>query len=108
MTTWEDAQEVLQLVKNHVWIPAVFERCRNSELIQPCIFNLIRQELSTDEYEQWDDAYCLYYRPQDKELIEWLRAEHKQKERQVREEWKSKEIQLLMKKKQLLKRKLQM
>ena len=54
MTPWEDGTEILQHVIAREWTPELFERCRNNDLVRPCIFNQIRQALTPEEYEQFD------------------------------------------------------
>lgn len=101
MNPWEDAEEILRLVRNEQnWTPELFDRCRNNMLVGPCIFNQIRAVLSPEQYQRFDDAYCLSGRPEQKEMIISIRNERRTKQRNNRE------VELLEKKKQLLKRKL--
>ena len=102
MNPWRDAEEILSLVKDDAnWTSELFERCRNNTLVSPCIFNQIRKVLSADQYQRFDDAYCLHGRPEQKKLIDMIRRERRKEQR------KSKEMELLKKRKQLLKQKLQ-
>lgn len=101
MNPWEDAEEILALVKDEAnWTPELFERCRNNTLVAPCIFNQIRAVLPPEQYQRFDDAYCLSGRPEQKEIIIAIRNERRTKQRNNRE------VELLEKKKQLLMRKL--
>ena len=101
MNPWEAAEEILRLVRNEQnWTPELFDRCRNNMLVGPCIFNQIRAVLSPEQYQRFDDAYCLSGRPEQKEMIISIRNERRTKQRNNRE------VELLEKKKQLLKRKL--
>lgn len=102
MNPWEEAEEILLLVQNDCnWTPELFERCRNNTLVSPCIFNQIRNVLTPYQYQRFDDSYCLHGRPEQKEMIISIRNERRTNQR------KNKEVELLEKKKQLLKRKLQ-
>lgn len=102
MNHWEDAEEILALVKDEAnWTPELFERCRNNALVSPCVHNKIRAVLPPEQYQRFDDAYCLSGRPEQKEIIIAIRNERRTKQRNNRE------VELLEKKKQLLKRKLQ-
>ncbi len=59
--------EVLELVKDRKnWKASLFETCK--ELCgwypnEPCIFRLIRKQLSEYEYMLFDKAYCEHGRP---------------------------------------------
>lgn len=102
MDPWKDAEEILKLVQDeHNWTPKLFERCRNNTLVSPCVFNQIRKVLSADQYQRFDDAYCLHGRPDQKKLIDMIRRERREEQR------KSKKVELLKKKRQLLMQKLQ-
>ena len=102
MHHWEDAEEILALVKDEAnWTSELFERCRNNALVSPCVHNKIRAILPPEQYQRFDDAYCLSGRPEQKEIIIAIRNERREKQRSNRE------AELLEKKKQLLKRKLQ-
>lgn len=102
MNHWEDAEEILALVKDEAnWTSELFERCRNNALVSPCVHNKIRAVLPPEQYQRFDDAYCLSGRPEQKEIIIAIRNERRTKQRNNRE------VELLEKKKQLLKRKLQ-
>lgn len=83
MNPWEDAEEILRLVRNEQnWTPELFDRCRNNMLVGPCIFNQIRAVLSPEQYQRFDDAYCLSGRPEQKEMIISIRNERREKQRQ--------------------------
>lgn len=102
MNPWREAEEILPLVKDDAnWTSELFERCRNNTLVSPCIFNQIRAVLPPEQYQRFDDDYCLHCRPEQKEMIIAIRNERRIKQR------KNKEVELLEKKKRLLKRKLQ-
>ena len=76
MDPWKDAEEILKLVQDeHNWTPELFERCRNNTLVSPCIFNQIRKVLSADQYQRFDDVYCLHGRPEQKGMIQYFRRE---------------------------------
>ena len=100
MTPWEDAREILELVKDEGnWNQQLFDRCSNNTLVNPCIFNMIRAKLPERQYTKFDDLYCLNRRPGDKELISNIRRERS------REQWK-KDRQEKIRKIQALERKL--
>lgn len=80
MNPWKDAEEILDQVKAWNWTPELFERCKANPLVNPCIFNQIRQTLTPAEYEQFDLEYCSHYRLQDRELTKWLAEERKEAE----------------------------
>ena len=102
MNPWEDAEEILALVKDEAnWTPKLFERCRNNTLISPCIHNRVRAVLPPEQYQRFDDAYCLSGRPEQKKLIDMIRRERREEQR------KNKKVELLKKKRQLLMQKLQ-
>ena len=102
MNPWEDAEQILALVKDEAnWTPELFERCRNNTLVAPCIFNQIRAVLPPEQYQRFDDAYCLSGRPEQKEMIFSARSERREKKRN------DKEVELLKKRKQLLMKKSQ-
>lgn len=102
MNPWRDAEEILVLVKDEKeWTSELFERCQSNILVQPCIFNRIRKVLPPEQYERFDDSYCLYGRPEQKEHIDAIRSERRGEQR------KSREVELLKKKRQLLKQRLQ-
>ena len=83
MNPWREAEEILSLVKDDAnWTSELFERCRNNTLVSPCIFNQIRKVLSTDQYQRFDDAYCLHGRPEQKGTIISIRNERRTKQRQ--------------------------
>ena len=67
------------------------------------IFNILRNNLLPEEYEQLDLEYCEYFRPGQKELSEWVRSERKRGEHEA---WKEKRRRLLEQKKKLLLRSL--
>ena len=52
-----------------------FDQLAACRAVNPCVFNLIRQELNPQEYEHLDFEYCTHFRPQDKELLLWMRQE---------------------------------
>ena len=102
MNPWEDAEQILALVKDEAnWTPELFDRCRNNMLVGPCIFNQIRAVLSPEQYQRFDDAYCLSGRPEQEKLIDMIRRERREEQR------KNKKVELLKKKRQLLMQKLQ-
>ena len=83
MSPWEDAEEILALVKDEAnWTPELFERCRNNTLVNPCIFNQVRAVLPPEQYQRFDDAYCLSGRPEQKEMIISIRNGRRKKQRQ--------------------------
>lgn len=83
MNPWEDAKEILSLVKNEAnWTPELFERCQTNTLVNPCIHNQIRTVLTPEQYQRFDDAYCLSKRPEQKEIVTAIRRERSEKQRQ--------------------------
>ena len=63
----EKTKEVLMLVQNRKnWNTGLFEACKqlcSYYSNEPCIFNLIRKQLSNYEYMLFDKAYCENGRP---------------------------------------------
>lgn len=80
MTVQEELRYILAEVKAWRWTPELFGRV-NSLLGYADAFNILRKELTPEEYVQFDLEYCSHYRPQDRELIKWLADG--QKERKV-------------------------
>lgn len=105
MDPWKDGTEILTLVRDKKnWTPELFERCKSSTLVGPCIFNQIRKVLTPEQYQAFDDAYCFYLRPDQKGVVDYIRKIQKEGNG---EEWKSREVELLNRKRWLLKQKLQ-
>ncbi len=79
MNVQEELQSVLTEVRAKRWTPELFDRVR---MLLPYtnVFNIIRQELTTDEFEEFDLEYCCQDCPQNRELILWLRKERKVRE----------------------------
>ena len=85
MDPWKDGTEILTLVRDKKnWTSELFERCKNSILVGPCIFNQIRKVLTPEQYQAFDDAYCFYLRPEQKGVVDYLRKIQKEGEG---EEW---------------------
>lgn len=105
MNAQEELQDVMAEVKAWRWTPELFGRIR--ELLRYAdVFNLLRRELTPEEYQQFDLEYCSHYRPQDRELTKWLAEERGVKECRNREaELLNRKRQLLRQKKRLLERK---
>lgn len=106
MTVQEELRHILAEVKAWRWTPELFDRIRNL-LGYADVFNILRKELTPEEYQQFDLEYCSHYRPQDRELTKWLRKEH-EKEYWIRkkQEAEQRKLELLRKKEQILKRSL--
>ena len=79
MTVQEELWHILAEVKAWRWTPELFDRIRNL-LGYADVFNILRKELTPEEYQQFDLEYCSHYRPQDRELTKWLAEERKVKE----------------------------
>lgn len=99
MNPWKDAEEILDQVKAWNWTPELFERCKANPLVNPCIFNQIRQTLTPAEYEQFDRMYCEAGKPGQKELIDYIKSLRKEGEAEA---WREKRAALLIRKKRLL------
>ena len=95
MTAQEELQAIIADAKAWKWTPELFDRIRRL-LGYADVFNALRRELTTEEYEQFDLEYCSHIRPQDREITKWLTEERKVKE------WKKRQRALLMQKKKLL------
>ena len=85
MTLQEELRHILAEVKAWRWIPELFDQIRNL-LGYADVFNILRKELTPEEYQQFDLEYCSHYRPQDRELTKWLAEEHRKEDA---EKWKT-------------------
>lgn len=85
MTVQEELRHILAEVKAWRWTPELFDRIRNL-LGYADVFNILRKELTPEEYQQFDLEYCSHYRPQDRELTKWLAEEHRKEDA---EKWKT-------------------
>lgn len=77
MDPWKDGAEILEIVRSWNWTPELFERCKNSILVDPCIFNQIRKVLTTSEYEQFDRMYCEYVNPGVEKMVDTIKSMRK-------------------------------
>lgn len=85
MTVQEELRYILAEVKAWRWTPELFGRVNNL-LDYADVFNILRKELTPEEYAQFDLEYRSHYRPQDRELIKWLREEQRKEDA---EKWKT-------------------
>lgn len=100
MTVQEEVNAVVKAAKEYRWGSELYERMRNLIIrANVNIFNILRNNLLPEEYEQLDLEYCEYFRPGQKELSEWVRSERKRGEHEA---WKEKRRRLLEQKKKLL------
>ena len=102
MTEQNNAQLLIEQIKRQEWTPEVFEQTQQMILHGVRMFAILRQELSPEQYDKFDLEYCSHFRPQERQLTEWLKEKRKQKE------WKEKRVEALKKKKQLLKQRKQL
>ena len=100
MTVQQEVQKIISNVKSWKWTPELFQRV-NDILNYTNIFNVLRRELTEEEYEQFDMEYCEHFRPGQKALAKYI------KEKRGEMKWREKKRELLQKKKQLLQKKLQ-
>lgn len=76
MTVQEEVNAVVKAAKEYRWGSELYERMRNLIIrANVNIFNILRNNLLPEEYEQLDLEYCEYFRPGQKELSEWVRSE---------------------------------
>ena len=100
MTVQEEVNAVVKVAKEYRWGSELYERMRNLIILANVnIFNILRNNLLPEEYEQLDLEYCEYFRPGQKELSKWVRSERKRGEHEA---WKEKRRRLLEQKKKLL------
>ena len=93
MTVQEEVNAVVKAAKEYRWGSELYERMRNLIIrANVNIFNILRNNLLPEEYEQLDLEYCEYFRPGQKELSEWVRSERKRGEHEA---WKEKRRRLL-------------
>ena len=98
-----ERRRIVDRVKSEEWGADLFEAVQHEclRVSERCIFNDLFQELSQDQYAQFDFKYSTFFRPQDKGLILWLRAEHSTNGGDI-EAWTKRKRELLLKKKELL------
>lgn len=72
MTVQQEVQSIISCVKEWNWTPELFQRVNNI-LNYTNIFNVLRRELTEEEYAQFDLEYCEYFKPGQKDLAKYIR-----------------------------------
>ena len=98
-----ERQEIIERVKSGQWNHNLFEAVRKEclKLYEPCIFNVLRKILPSEQYDDFDFQCSIDARPQDKNLLLRLKAERLTKGGDI-DAWTKRKKELLLKKKKLL------